>query len=73
MTYIAKFKPLFTMDWNVTVDITMQTTNASETDDIKTQAMFYLTYKIGTSRISSMHFICRNCNVLNSITGPNIA
>ena len=48
MTYIAKFKSLFTMDWNVTVDILMPETNTSETDDIKTQAMSHLAYKIGT-------------------------
>ena len=40
------------MDWNVTVDIRMSETNVSETDDIKTQAISYLTYKIGRSRIS---------------------
>ena len=60
------------MEWNVTVDIAMSGTIASETDDIKTQAMSHLAYKIGTL-IYLIYLICHNCNVLNLNAGPNIA
>ena len=43
---------LFTMDWNATVDPTISERNGFKTDDIKTQAMSYLAYKIGMNGIS---------------------